>query len=282
MDITQVKTLLAVVDGGSMAAAARHLDMTPAAIRQRLQRLEKSTGSKLLQRSGQRVVPTRSCRDALPSLRRLVQSADDARGQLARREPSGPFRLGAIATVMEDHAVQLVGCFRERFPAVDLTLRPGPSAELYEALLRGELDAAVMVAPPLPLPKRVHSYALFQQHYGVVTASVKPGASARGWLVYDRKSWGGEAAWECIRETEPEPDVICEMDDPHALLALTRAGLGRTLLPKWNGLSSAGGVIWEAIPGVAPRRIVLLSREKDSIVDQMIASVVGSHHEYLA
>lgn len=51
MDLDQLRTLLAVIDGGSFEAAARAMRVTPSAVSQRIKSLEQQVGRVLVQRS---------------------------------------------------------------------------------------------------------------------------------------------------------------------------------------------------------------------------------------
>ncbi|MFL6719014.1 MAG: LysR family transcriptional regulator, partial [Burkholderiaceae bacterium] len=52
MDTRFLESLVTVVEQGSIAEAARRLNLTPAAITQRIQALERELGTALLMRSG--------------------------------------------------------------------------------------------------------------------------------------------------------------------------------------------------------------------------------------
>ena len=58
MDTRFLETFVAVAEKGSFAEAARRLDLTPAAIAQRIRALESEIGVVLLSRSGRTVSPT--------------------------------------------------------------------------------------------------------------------------------------------------------------------------------------------------------------------------------
>lgn len=61
MDTKFIETLLKVIYYGSYADAARHLHVTPAAVRGRVQALEAELGVTLVNRAGQKVAPTQAC-----------------------------------------------------------------------------------------------------------------------------------------------------------------------------------------------------------------------------
>ena len=58
MDIRYLQSFVTVVDLGSLAQAARQLDLTPAAVAARIHALEEDLGSILIKRAGRTVKPT--------------------------------------------------------------------------------------------------------------------------------------------------------------------------------------------------------------------------------
>jgi len=73
----QLRTLVAVVDHGTLDAAARHLRLTPSAISQRLKALESSVGQVLLRRT-KPVQVTEPGQIILRMARQLILLSDDA------------------------------------------------------------------------------------------------------------------------------------------------------------------------------------------------------------
>lgn len=81
-DIRQLQSLAAIVDHGTLDAAARALHLTPSAVSQRLKALEHSVGAVLVQRS-RPVVPTEAGRPVLRLARQVAALAADADASLA-------------------------------------------------------------------------------------------------------------------------------------------------------------------------------------------------------
>ncbi len=58
IDVRRLNVLKAVVETGSVAAAAELLNYTPSAVSQQMSTLERETGVRLLERAGRGVRPT--------------------------------------------------------------------------------------------------------------------------------------------------------------------------------------------------------------------------------
>ncbi len=241
MDTRFLESLIAVVETGSIAGAARTQGLTAAAVSQRIRVLETELDCTLLNRSTHAALPTRACLQLLPSARNLVRDA----GQLSARADAGglrgPYRLGAVSTALVDYGPAVIQAFRSRAPEATLTIRPGTSRSLYEDLNAGALDAALIVAPPFPLPKSMHCRPIAEQEavHLVPRAAELPSSGADGlpWIIYDREAWGGRLIWEAYGALFGEGHILCELDGLETIALMVANGSGQAIVPNWPGLS---------------------------------------------
>ncbi len=240
MDTRFLQSLLAVVDTGSIAAAARLQGLTAAAVSQRIRVLETELDCELLNRSAHAAVPTEACLRLLAPARNLVRDAERLSAGIDPDGLRGPFRLGAVSTALLDSVPQLVKAFREKAPDAELTIRPGTSASLYENVLAGDLDAAVTVEPPFALPRGISGEVLVSQAIVHITAAgaLPEGASPAPlpWIVYDRSSWGGRMIWEACQARMAGGHILCELDALETIALLVAEGAGQAFVPRWQGL----------------------------------------------
>src|SRR5258706_15458590 len=73
-----IRTLVFVVDAGSLSDAARRLGLTPSAVSKQISRLEASLGARLLERTTRRVRPTAAGNDLYPRTRPLFHAFEEA------------------------------------------------------------------------------------------------------------------------------------------------------------------------------------------------------------
>jgi DNA-binding transcriptional LysR family regulator len=109
---------------GSFAAAARHLDMTAAAVGQAVARLEESFGVELISRTTRRMSLTADgrllyarSRSLIGELDELGRVFDERRGTIA-----GPLRVSAPLGFGRRHVVGLLARFMARHPGIVATL----------------------------------------------------------------------------------------------------------------------------------------------------------------
>lgn len=263
MDLRFVSSLLAVIDEGSLAAAARREGMTASAVAQRVSALEDQLKIPLLLRAGRVVQPTPACRAILPQMRLLLREAAALKGILQTEVLSGPVRLGAISTSIGDHAARLVKGLRRAAPEVELQLIPGSSASLFAEFEAENLDAALIVKPDFALPKTMRYTPLEQQQIGWLQP---PGAEISNLplILYGREAWGGEICWQTLQKEEKRPRILAEMDALENIAHMVSEGLGRSILPQWHTMDRhAQGARFTPIPGVY-REVGMLSRSRDS------------------
>ncbi|MEP5730862.1 MAG: LysR family transcriptional regulator [Sulfitobacter sp.] len=257
MDIRYLKTLLEVVNGGSLAEAARRQNLTAAAVGQRLKVLENELGTRLVRRSGLTVRPTPACIRMIPRLRSIIADTSLIWRDIADDGLAGPYRLGVISTALADHVPSLVAYLRRMAPHVELSVKPGASAHLFDLLSRNELDAAIFVEPSFQLPKHLKSEVLERQQFAWLNP-IESTSIDLPLVIYDKTSWGGELAWRWIEQNLESPKVLCEMDSPETMASLVAAGAGRAILPIWGGLSKMTGIQTETIHDLPKRSLVFV------------------------
>ncbi|RRH74308.1 LysR family transcriptional regulator [Falsigemmobacter faecalis] len=237
MDLRFLETFVAVADCGSIAGAARRLNLTPAALAQRLRALESDLGRPLVQRVGRHTRPTAAGDAVLIRARPLLEAARDLRAAAAQDVPAGQLRLGAIATALTSQLPAVLEDMRTRWPEVDYFIRPGSSVDLYHAVIEGELDAALILRPPFAIPKSAGFITLRSEPLVLVVPQDLAGQSVEDLLKdqpfirYDRNQWGGQLAEKWLRSAGFAPRDWLELDALDAILALVSRGLGVSVLP---------------------------------------------------
>lgn len=176
-----IEDFLMIWEHGSIAAAARVLDVTRPTLSRRLAALEVSLGTRLLHRSNRGVQLTRAGEALLPRARRIVAEAQAARGEVAQLDhtPRGLLRLSVPPITGESmFFAELVEAFLRAWPEVqvevfsstravdlvaegfDLALRAGPPQDdglISRTLLRTEVGVVASPAllrrcPPIRSP----------------------------------------------------------------------------------------------------------------------------------
>lgn len=239
-DLDQFETLLAVLDLGTVTAAAARLNLSKSVVSKRITDLELELGAALFRRNAGRITPTEAAhrlaeriRPALADLRAAAEAAawggsEQLRGTLAIAAPMsfGTMHLSpilarfaakhpglALRIDYDDRAVDLV---RDGF---DLALRIGPLAD--SALMAKKLcdDVSVACGAPALLDRRG-----------------RPAGPEDliGWPVIGYSHLSNAALWRFRlgrREVHPAVIETAAANNGEAMRDLAAAGLGLAMLP---------------------------------------------------
>lgn len=240
MDTQFLRTFVSVVDNGSMAAAARLLNITPAAVAQQIRTLERQIGTPLIARAGRTVSVTEAGARILERARELLRDADDLRAAANNDDDSaGELRLGAGTTALTGVLPDILARVVARFPQVSVFIKPGYSADLYRAVESGELDAAVVLEAPFVLHKTCGWQLLREEPLVVLAPRSMAGRDPHELLAtqplirYDRNQWGGRKADEYLRMASITPHERFELNALNAIAVMVDRGLGVSLVPDW-------------------------------------------------
>src|SRR5262245_46115209 len=115
MNVAMLKTLTAIVDRGSFAAAAQEVGCTPSAVSLQVKQLEVWFGQLLFDRSARTVTATPFALEAA-AVAREVSARLEALRQRPATTVAGRVRLGAIATVQTGLLPAALRTVRDRHP----------------------------------------------------------------------------------------------------------------------------------------------------------------------
>lgn len=241
MDTRFLESLIAVVEAGSIAGAARLQGLTPAAVSQRIQSLERDIGCELLSRSAHTARPNENCLNLIPRARKLVHEADALQYDIDTTGLSGTVRIGAISTALTGLLPSVLHLLAETAPKIKPRITPGTSQLLYDQLLTKSLDAAILVAPPFETSKNFVSELLREEPLLLLSGNkeTRPLSEIllyKPYICYDSESWGGRIAAQYLADNEIVPDTLCELDSLETIHVLVEKGMGVSLVPYWAGL----------------------------------------------
>jgi DNA-binding transcriptional LysR family regulator len=152
LDVRRLHVLSAVVEAGSITAAAAVLGYTPSAVSQSVAALERDAGVALLEKAGRGIRPTQAGRLLAEHARAIASQLREAEAALAalRAGQRGRLRLAAFATAGANLVPQALALFRAAYPAVEMDLAVADTDEALARLRAGQIDVAIIAEHGVP------------------------------------------------------------------------------------------------------------------------------------
>ncbi|GAA0507519.1 LysR substrate-binding domain-containing protein [Tatumella terrea] len=158
--LEDMRIWIAVVDSGSITAAAAQLDMTSSTVSRTLSRLERKLETALMLRTTRRMALTPEGTLFLQRAREIVSAMESAEDELAiRREtPAGRLRINTAPSFMQHVIVPFIGGFMEKYPQIEPELA---TDDLPIDLLEQQTDIAIRmgVLPDSGIHARLLGYS---------------------------------------------------------------------------------------------------------------------------
>lgn len=150
LDLAVLRTLLAAVESGSFAAAARRVGRSESAVSLQLKRLEEQIGEPVFVRNGKQMTLTAAGARLVEYARRLLDLNDEALSAAAQNTIEGTVRLGVPHDVAETWLPAVIAGFRRSHPSATLKIIEGRSAVLLNQLADHQIDLAVVFSATRP------------------------------------------------------------------------------------------------------------------------------------
>src|SRR5262245_11262013 len=227
MDTRFLESFLVAVDSGSIAEAARRLNLTAAGVAKRIRALEGELGAVLAIRSGRTIRPTEAGAAIVEHARHFFVASRNFKSIAAVDRPSGQLNLGAFHSALAGLLPDVLALMKETYPQIDVHITRGSSGELCRKVLDGDdREAAVIVQPPFTIPKSCEWRLLREESLIVLTkataASRKPHAilASEPFIRLDRNLWSGRLVDSYLRKAGIVPKERFEIDSIDAIAVM--------------------------------------------------------------
>lgn len=249
LDWSDLRFALAVGHTGSLAGAARQLNVNHTTVLRRLDALEARLGARLFDRSRTGYLPTEAGRVVLEQARRMADQADEIERRVMGRDRElvGELRVTTAFVVMEHLLPQPLADFSRDYPGiqvevvenaflVDLSRRHADQAQSWarlEADVALRMSAAVaehLVGRQLGL---THCRAYARRDAPGLPQSILPLAQLireAPWVAFERDAHA-RVYDRWMRSQLAQADVRVRVDIFNAMAAMLRTGIGVGVLP---------------------------------------------------
>jgi DNA-binding transcriptional LysR family regulator len=233
--LTQLRSFLAVVNAGSVTAAADELFVTQPAISAAVTALSREVGVSLLERAGRGVRPTPAGREFAAYAADVIGLLEQGRHAAHDAEASGArtLTIAAVTTAAESFVPPLMRAFATAHPQIGLALEVGNRDHVLAVILNHEADLAIGGRPPPQ--ERIEAHALLANELMLITAPDDPLAGAgtvpaakltgRRWLLREPGSGTRAVNVEYIASAGVDVQTMT-LGSNGAIKQAARAGLG--------------------------------------------------------
>ena len=277
MSIRRLKTLIAVAEKGTFAAAATARFVSHAAVSQQMKTLEDELGVSIFDRSRRSPVLNQHGRNLVAKARDVVHAYNNMVSSVHDDDRVvGELVFGAVSTCMTSLVPRVVGMLKRRYPKLHVRVVPGLSAELQIQVERGYLDAAVLSEPPF-LPNGL-SWRAFAEEPLILLASLEEESDDPEWLLesrpfirFNRRAWLGRQIDEWLQANKVNIREGMELDTLESISSMVFYQLGVSIVPR-RCVPSARPLPLKRIPlgpSARPRILGVVAR-KDGLKFQLL------------
>jgi len=269
MEVHQLRYFVAVSETGNFSRAAQNCHVAQPSLSQQIKKLEETVGQPLFERQTRGATLTPAGWLLLPYARRILEEISEATRRVGDldNDVSGPLTIGVLPTIAPYLLPRWLEEFNHAYPEVVLSVDEGITPRLVEAIGGGEIDLALL---SLPLAEPfVEYHPLFSEEFELALPTGHPLATARTVgmddlaqesfiLLHEGHCLSEQALEFCHTKAGFAPKVRCRSAQLETLLALIRAGMGVSLVPKM-AIRSDSGLVYRKLSPEAPRRQIALA-----------------------
>ncbi|QFY61320.1 LysR family transcriptional regulator [Rhizobium grahamii] len=270
LDLTQLRSFVAVEQMGSFTLAAERLGLGQSTVSQHIQRLESVVGRRLLARDTHKVVLTTDGEALLSHARAMLAIEAQVQSQFKGQNLRGNLRLGVSEDFVTSQLPAVLEDFVRSHPSVDLELTVALSGTLYEMQDNGEID--------LVLAKRRLGDARGRLVYRepLVWLARDPDHVLSGGplplIAFPPPSVTRSIALEALGRSQIAWRIVCTCGSLSGLTAAARAGMGVLVQPRSMAPSGLKEIGRDRLPILEDVEFVLVPRKG---ADQTLVSALS-------
>lgn len=238
MNLRQLRSLKAVYQHGSFAAAGDRIGLSHAAVSVQMQQLESTLGVELFDRSSRPVsITSEGIRIALLAVE-VLDRVDHITQVAAGVETSGSISIGLIPTSVPNLLPRILSAIRAQFPDLQVKVKSGLSSELSAAVVSREIDFALLTTPAIEIPDLVISEIAAEPFYVIGPQSLSGVASdeelirAMPYIAFNRRTWVGQHIAARLQQRGIHIEEAIEIDSLPAIENLVANGFGVSIVPR--------------------------------------------------
>jgi DNA-binding transcriptional LysR family regulator len=151
LDLTALRSFVAVAEAGGVTRAAGFLNLTQSAVSMQIKRLEESLDRQLFLRTARRMTLSAEGEVLVAAARRMLDINDDVLARLTADSHEGEIRLGVPCDIVFPAIPGILKALGAQFPRMRVNLTTSFTLLLHEAFQSGTLDV-ILTTEEQPQP----------------------------------------------------------------------------------------------------------------------------------
>jgi DNA-binding transcriptional LysR family regulator len=231
-----LRTLTAILERGSFAAAGDKIGLSHAAVSIQMNQLEASLAAELFDRSSRPVALTADGVRIAHLAGEVLERVEALRLDASGAKTSGSVSIGFIPTCVQYLLPRVLQSLRTGFPDLQVRIVSGLSGELAAAVVRRELDYALLTTPIVEIPELdIMPIASEPFHViGPAGAGVESAAAllrSLPYISFNKRTWVGQHIAARLQQRGIHIQASIEIDSLEAIENLVADGFGVSIVP---------------------------------------------------
>ena len=244
LGLRHLRLIKTVASAGSLVRAAPVLHLTQSALSHQLLKIEEEIGSRLFSRARRRMQLTPAGQRLLFTAENVFRELDAAARDLAviQGQPVATLRVSTECNTCYHWLPSVVTALSRKFPSVEVEINIEATRRPLQALLSGELDAAIVYSERND--RRLIFRNIFKDELVIVVSSKHPLAAKQ---YVEAADFAGETllyyggiddestvARDVLRTAGVQPAKLKKVPLTDAIMEMVKAGHGISMIANWS------------------------------------------------
>ena len=238
MNIRQFRTVVTFLKQQSFASTGDRIGLSPSAVSIQMLRLEQELGIKIFNRATR--PPTLTVEGiAIAKIAQEILELEDRIRRVAKGiDIAKSITIGFVPTTLTRILPRVITYLRDVFPDLQINIKSGLSGELAAAVLRREIDYALITAPSMQMPELVVTEIAREPLFIVGPQALKHINSAAElitalpFIAFNKRAWLGQKIAADLQIQAIYPNDGMEIDSLDTIEQLVSQGFGVSVIPQ--------------------------------------------------
>lgn len=243
MDIRQLEYFVKVARKQHMTRAAEELRVSQSAVSRQIHLLEEELKAKLFIQQGRNLQLTPVGKLFLTRAEEVLISLDKAVEEVHEflHPEAGEIRFGFLNSLGINLVPTLISKFLEGHPNVKFRFKQGKSTDILDAVLKGEIDLALVTPLPIKSTHVTGEVMLMEELYAILPSNhILAGSEAirleqlkdDPFVLFNEGYSLRTLVWNSCVQAGFKPEIAFEGEETDTIRGFVAAGMGVSLLPE--------------------------------------------------